>query len=154
MIKASDLKPTEKPGYRFRWNEAAVLDLELIKRLILQKNEDEYGLPIEIMEEEIRSGGLFNSSSEACLILINTEHRNDYFKYCLTLRKQGKMATVSLQYYGMSVLTGKARQAEERKQTLGGMLLNAVAGVNQAAYDAEYEYYEMVENLFQSVFED
>ena len=153
MIKATELKSTGKPGYRLRRENASQIDLGFIKSIIQNTNEEEYGLPIEISEDQIKSGSLFNSSIEEYLILTNVNHRDDYFKYCLTLRKQGKMATVNLQYYGSSVLTAKAQQTEERKNSLGGMLLNVVSGVNQAAYDAEYEYYEMLENLFQDAFQ-
>lgn len=154
MIKATDLKPTDHPGYRFRAEDAAILSLGGIRNTLLSKNEETYGLPIKIETNQIKSGGLLKSTIEDCLIITNTEHPTDYFGYCLTLSKQGKMAIVKLQYYGSSVLTGKANQTKEREQkgTLTGMLANAVFGVDQAAYNKEYEYYDALESLFAEIF--
>lgn len=154
MIKATELKSTGKAGIRFRSDDAAALNLESVKEMILKNNEESYGLPIQISKEQIKSGNLLKSTIEDCLIITNKEHPGDYFKYCLTLRKQGKMATISFQYYGSSILTGKAQDTEDRKKTgtLGGMLANALFGVDQAAFDAEYEYYAMLDSLLQETF--
>lgn len=149
MIKATELKSTEKPGIRYRGDMAATLTLGVVKELIERCNEENYGLPIQIRADQIKQGNLLRATIEDCLIVTNTQHSGDYFKYCLTLRKQGKMATLAFQYYGMSVLTGKANETEERKKsgTFSGFLLNKAFGVNQAELDAEYEYYEMLDNL-------
>lgn len=147
MLKRDDLKSTGKPGVRYERDTAEVISISLIQQLLKQENEEKFGLPIEISVDQVKSGGFFNSTTEDCIVITNKEHVSDYFKYCLTLQRQGKMAYLSIWYYGVSVLTGKANQTEARKGSLGGMLLNAVSGVNQSAYDAEYQYYDMLDNL-------
>lgn len=154
MIKSSELKPSGKNGYRFSAQTASDLNLDLIRIMLLECNNEQFGLPITVTKEQIKSGNILKSTIEDCLILANTAHQSDYFKYCLTLRKQGKMATVSLQYYGGSVLTAKMEQTQERAHKgLSGMIGNALFGVDQSAYDAEYEYYAMLEELFQAAFQ-
>lgn len=153
MIKATELKDTGKPGFRIREEQGFCLTLGMIKEKFIEENEKSYGLPIKILDEQVKSGGIFNSSIEDCLIITNIEHVTDYFKYCITLRKQGRIATVQLNYYGMSKLTGKMNAAEERKKngSLSGMLINAIAGPNKEAVQTEYDYYDMVEQIFAEI---
>ena len=155
MIKAKELKPTGKPGVRLRGESAEVVTLNLLQEMLLKTNAYTFGLPISVREDQLESGGLFSGTVQDCLIITNTEHPGDYFKYCVTLNKQGKMATINMQYYGQSELTGKAAKAEERRQSrsLRGALANAVFGVDEAAFAAEYEYYDMLEQLFNEIFE-
>lgn len=147
MIKRDVLTPSGKPSVRYSAENAQILSVEVAKKLLEDVNEEKYGLPITVMIDQVKSGGLFNSSVEDCVIIRNNEHSSDYFSYCLTIQKQGKMAYLSVYYYGMSTLTAKRRQSEERKGSLGGMLMNAISGVDQAAYDAEYQYYDMLDAL-------
>ena len=150
MIRTEDLKDTGKPGYRVGMD----ITLSMIRQKLEEINEEEYEMPIRFYYEQIKSGGLFNSSIEECLILENEEHSDDYFKYCITTRKQGKKTIIMMYYYGRSVLTGKARQTERRRETggIGGMILNAFSGVNETEYAAEYDYYDMVEEMFREAF--
>ena len=152
MISASILKPIEKPAFYIR-EENGPITLEVIKRVFEDINNDNYGLPINITYDQVKSGGFFNSSVEDCLIITNTLHPNDYFKYCITIRKQRKIATVTMTYWGTSSLTAQKNKQEERNQSgsLGGMLLNLVSGVNENDYNAEYQYYDMLEQMFVEV---
>lgn len=147
MIKRDQLKSSDKPGIRYSGENAEILNARFVRDLLESRNKEGYGLPIEISVDQVKSGGLLNSTVEDCVIITNTEHPSDYFKYCLTVQKQGRMAYLTIYYYGTSTLTGKANQSEARKGSLGGMLLNAISGVNQAAYDMEYQYYDMLDTL-------
>lgn len=149
MISASILKPIEKPAFYIR-EENGPITLEVIKRVFEDTNNNNYGLPINITYDQVKSGGFFNSSVEDCLIITNSLHPNDYFKYCITIRKQGKIATVTMTYWGTSTLTSQKNKQEERNQSgsLGGMLLNMISGVNENDYNAEYQYYDMLEQIF------
>ncbi len=156
MIKASELKDTGKPGYRASEAQIGyVITLDFLKQEFEKTNDEVYGLPVSIVKDQLKSGGLLSSTIEDCLVITNTEHPTDYFKYCITLKKQGKIATIRLNYYGSSVLTGKMNKADERKRSgsLSGMLLNAISGPNEAAYQEEYGYYDMIENIFREICE-
>lgn len=152
-VKAADLKvPQENAGYVIKGG--ADIELFLVKARILEINENEYGLPIAVCDAKLLSGGIFHRTETDCLIIANTAHTNDYFKYCLTIRVQGKSAFLSIRYYGESKLTGQMNKAEQRKesQSLSGSLANAMIGVDEAAYQDEYNYYEALNRLFESAF--
>ena len=153
MIKFDDLKPAGTPTYRLRGELAAEISLSIIGNELMIYNDENFGLPISILEDQIKSGGLFRSQIEDCLILTNTDHSKDYFKYCITLKKQGKMATVNMQYYGMSLLGWEKDKAEKRRDTFSGTIMNLVKGNNEVGYAAENEYYDMLEMLFREVFQ-
>ena len=143
MIKRDVLISSDKPDVRYRKDDAAAISVDLIQQLLEIINRQSYELPIDISVDQVKSGGLFNSSVEDCVIITNTEHPMDYFKYCLILQKQGKMAYLRKWYYGNSTLTRKSAQNGGR----GGFL--GFGGVNQAAFDAEYNYYDMLDELIQ-----
>lgn len=153
MIYASELKPIEKPNYRIREDDTPIT-LAGIKSYFESYNNENYGLPIRISFDQIKSGGLFNSTLEDCLSIINVQHENDYFKYCLTLRKQGRIAMVAMTYYGQSALTGQKNKQQEREQngSLGGILMNLFSSVDETQYAAEYDYYDMLEEMFSEMF--
>ena len=107
-VKAADLKvPQENAGYVIKGG--ADIELFLVKARILEINENEYGLPIAVCDAKLLSGGIFHRTETDCLIIANTAHTNDYFKYCLTIRVQGKSAFLSIRYYGESKL-GQGRE--------------------------------------------
>lgn len=153
VVKASDLKvPQENGGYIIQ--DGAGIELSAVKARILEVNEKEYGLPITVCDAKLLSGGALRRTEADCLIIANAEHTNDYFKYCLTIRAQGKSAFLSIRYYGESKLTGQMNKAEQRKESLSlsGSLANAMIGVDEAAYQDEYNYYEALNRLFESAF--
>ncbi len=150
-VKATDLKvPQENAGYVIK--DGADIELFMVKARILEINEKEYGLPIAVCDAKLLSGGIFHRTETYCLILTNTEHTNDYFKYCLTLRAQGKSAFLSIYYYGQSRLTGQMNKVEQRKESrsLSGSLANAMFGVDETAFQDEYNYYQALNRLFES----
>lgn len=150
MISASILKPIEKPSFYIR-EEGFTITLELIKEMFEKINNERYGLPISITYDQIKSGGFFNSSVEDCLLICNSIHPHDYFKYCITVKKQGKIATVTMTYWGTSTLTAQKNRQEERSGSIGGLLLNALKSVNENDYNVEYQYYDMLEQIFVEV---
>lgn len=151
MLKRTDLREAERATIRYRGEDAEALTIPRVCETIRALNERDYGLPLRVERDQLKSGNLFHSTVEECLTITNAEHVTDYLKYCLVLQKQGKMAYISTYTYGQSVLSGKAYQAEQRKGSLGGMLLNAISGVDQAAYDAEGQYYDMLNQLLDEV---
>lgn len=151
MINVKELQDTGKPGYRINEGKLGVtLTYDLLKKQLEKINEDTYGLPISITEDQVKSGGVFNSSVDECLVITNNEHPTDYFKYCITMRRQGKIATVIMNVFGTSKLTYKQSRAEERKKSgsISGMIMNAFLGPNETDVKNEYDYYDMIENLF------
>ncbi len=152
MIKENELRETNNPGYRLS-GEDANLTLEVMKSMFEGANNSMYNLPIEIEYEQIKSGGVFNSKTEDCLSITNTQHRSAYFKYCIIMRKQINTLIVQMKYYGSSLLTAEWELAEARKNGgLIGKAIGALKGFDQAAFDEEYAYYDMLMQTFAQLF--
>ena len=95
---------------------------------------------------------MFNSSTQDCLIIRNKEHLDDYFQHCVVCTRTGRTSTLELKYFGGSKLIGQANKTEERKGSFRGMLMNSVFRVNEEALNAEYEYYQLLTDLFKECF--
>lgn len=151
MIRDNELKPCDGLNYYLEEDVAQRYSLEVLKARIEQENEERYGLPLGFSYDNVKHGGLFNASTERCLLITNTEHPSDYFNYCAILRSKGKRGTLQFFYYGHSVLTGKKEQEEARGKNLGGMLLNALVRVDQTKYDEEYQYYADLDRMIDEI---
>lgn len=150
MISAKQLqcRPGGKGGFRVQDPKHEVT-LSVIRDAILQKNLQTYNIPLEITFDEIKMGGLLSSSVEECLVLSNPCH-DDYFKHAVQLRRQGDMVTLDMRTFGYSKLTEQHHKQQERKTkgTLTGFIAGNLLGPNEAEYAAEYDYYDMLDALF------
>lgn len=152
MVYLDGLKVFDDFPEQIRIKNGGTLSLADLKNA-LSAAISEYGVPVEIQEDQVQSGGIFNKKYEDCLCIINTEHESDYFKYCIRMQKTGTMAFVYVNYYGQSTLTGKKNQEEDRKNSgsLAKMALGAIFKVDQQAFDAEYNYYAVIFDALREV---
>ena len=148
MINGSNLKTTNE---RIRVPDPNV-SMQEFKETMEYLNGDTYRLPIEIVLDIAKFGGLFNSSTQDCLIIRNKDHLDDYFHHCVVCTRTGRTSTLELKYFGGSKLIGQANKTEERKGSFRGMLMNSVFRVNEEALDAEYEYYQLLTDIFKGCF--
>lgn len=150
MLKLDYLKEVDAFPGRVSIKKGGHLTLDHIEQ-ILKENLDEYGIPYELTRDEVQSGSIFSRAYEDCLCINHPEHRNDYFGYCIRLSVTGNVAFVTINYYGQSELTGKKRTEEGRKSR--GNILGYIIKTDQQAFDAEYQYYSIVESAIQEIFE-
>lgn len=148
MINGSNLKTTNE---RIRVPDPNV-SMQEFKETMEYLNGETYRLPIEIVLDTAKFGGLFNSSTQDCLIIRNKDHLDDYFHHCVVCTRTGRTSTLELKYFGGSKLIGQANKTEERKGSFRGMLMNSVFRVNEEALDAEYEYYQLLTDIFKGCF--
>ena len=92
--------------------------LEAIKTLITEKMGKK-GLSVLIKNDEIKSGGLFNSSKTPCIVIYNSNHQKDYIKYCITAQKQGVTTIVTTFTWGYSELRAKEMVAQHKRESRG-----------------------------------
>lgn len=157
MISANVLKKPDMdvPGYRIRGmgDIESRQFLDALKQKITEVNDASYGFPIMIADDKVKYGGMFNSTTEDCIVITNTEHETDYFWYVITAKKQAQVMVSEMFYYGQSKLTGRANATEQRKQsgTLRGLLMNAAFGVNENDLNAEYDYYQTLHEIYNSI---
>lgn len=154
MISAKDLqpRPNGKAGVRIRDEERSIT-LSTLKEALLQYNMEHFNIPLAIEFDQIKSGGLFNSTIEDCLVLSHPMH-TDYFQHVLYLRRQGSILTIEMSTYGYSKLTDQHNKQQNRKSsgTISGMILGNLMGPNESAYQEEYDYYNIIDLLFDSIF--
>lgn len=153
MVSTGNLRVFEDFPEKIRIKNAAELSLSMIQSS-LTDSLSEYGVPFSIRADQVQSGGLFNKQYEDCLCIVNPQHETDYFKFCIRLQKTGTMAFVYVNYYGESRLTGQKNQEDARRNSgsLAKMALGAIFKADQQALDAEYNYYEIVQDALRELF--
>lgn len=85
MIKNDFLQMSEIPVYQIQNDNVT---LEAIKTLITEEMGKK-GLSVLIKNDEIKSGGLFNSSKTPCIVIYNSNHQKELYKvlhYCSKTR--------------------------------------------------------------------
>ncbi len=124
---------------------------------------DEYGISLAMGYGEIRKGGMFSSDSVQCLIIANSNHQNDYYKYCVSLAFQGKVPFVTINQFGRSPQMEKEGRAQFAKEDRKGkslsyklgskfseMILNA--GKSADKFQEEQRFYAVMEDIISNVF--
>lgn len=98
MLKDKDLREF-RPTYRYSNGKEITLQTlqNAIKDIAMQ-----YQIPVAFYNDQIKSGGVFNSQVTDCIVIYHPEHRNDYYKIAISVQYQGTMAFVSAQDFGES----------------------------------------------------
>ena len=89
--------------------------MEIIQRRI-RECADKYNLSVTFSSEQVKSGGLFNSSVENCIVMYHPEHEKDYFKFCIRVNYQSDISILSVDTFGQSKQMDKAYRCDIAKQ--------------------------------------
>ena len=76
MIKADTLREF-RPSVRYK--DGSGITLQTVQSAIKDAAQS-MGIPVAFYAEQVKSGGLFNSSVEDCIVTYHPEHQNDYLK--------------------------------------------------------------------------
>ena len=98
MIKADTLREF-RPSVRYK--DGSGITLQTVQEAIKDCAQG-MGIPVAFYSDQVKSGGLFNSSVEDCIVMYHPEHQNDYFKFCIRVGRQGTYAFVSVNDFGQS----------------------------------------------------
>ena len=158
MIKDKDLREF-RPTVRYQNGNGVTLQTvqEAIKQAAMN-----FGIPVSFYADQVKSGGLLNSSTEDCLVLFHPEHQNDYFKFCIRVKRQGAYAFVYINDFGQSKQMNKDARADayredRRGQSLsykmGSMIGQAVTtiGKSKAKLEEEQNYYQCIFDIFDEI---
>ena len=147
MIKNDFLQMSEIPVYQIQNDNVT---LEAIKTLITEKMGKK-GLSVLIKNDEIKSGGLFNSSKTPCIVIYNSNHQKDYIKYCITAQNQGVTTIVTTFTWGYSELRAKEMVAQHKRESsvLGNIFSK---GASKTQMIEENFYYQTLEEIIIAVF--
>ncbi|MBQ2873614.1 MAG: hypothetical protein IJE89_06435 [Bacilli bacterium] len=158
MIKVDELREF-RPQVRYQNGEGITLAVvcEAIKECA-----HKYGIPVEFRYDEVKSGGLFTSSIEECMVMYHPLHQNDYYKFCIRVSHQGMYAFVSINDFGKSVQMNKAyreemyradRAGKEMSYKIGSVFGQMVStiGKSKAKLEEEERYYQCVSDIFDEI---
>lgn len=123
------------------------------------------GIPVAFKSDQVKSGGLFNSVVEDCLVLYHPQHEKDYYNFCIRVSHQGNIAFVSVNDFGNSRLEGNAGSKAYLKDTMRngsgaekvGALIGAGArrlikgGANKQKMEQEQQYYACLVDIFDQI---
>lgn len=98
MIKEKELLEL-RPEYRYMQGQEITLDK--IQNAI-QNKALSYQIPVGFYNDQIKTGGLLDSQTMECLVLYHPEHKNDYYKIVVSIKRQGTVAFVSAKRLGES----------------------------------------------------
>lgn len=158
MIKADDLREF-RPQVRYQNGEG--ITLGTVKDAI-KDCADKMGIPVAFTNDQVKSGGLFNSSVEDCIVMYHPEHERDYFKFCIRVKHQGVYAFVSINDFGQSKQMNKANTAEFMKQDRKGQSMSykvgsmigqglRTLGSSKQKLEEENMYYQCVFDIFDEI---
>lgn len=143
MISIKGLRPIDTlSNFYFQGN----LDLDMISNAIISKNNEKFGLPIEISKDQVKAGNWLNPNVQDCLVVTNTEHKDSYLKYVIRVFPQGATTSMKCDYWGIS--DNAVNQAKrENRRGLSGLVMNAISPDKQQEYQVEDTYYRMFNTI-------
>lgn len=158
MIKEKDLREFRD---MVRYRDGQGITLQTVQDA-LQDCADKMGIQVAFKSDQVKSGGLLNSSVDDCIVMYHPQHENDYFKFCIRVRKQGLNAYVSVNDFGQSKQMAKAGRAESYQQDrqgkdlsykIGSVIGQAITtiGSNKAKLEEEKMYYDCIFELFDEI---
>lgn len=158
MIKADELREF-RPQVRYQNGEGITLSTvqDAIKDCAMKM-----GIPVAFRGDQVKFGGLFNSSVEDCVVMYHPEHERDYFKFCIRVKRQGSYAFVMVNDFGQSKQMNKANTAEFMKQDrkgqsmsykVGSMIGQGLRTLGKSSQKLEEEnmYYQCVFDIFDEI---
>ncbi len=150
MIKADNLRKFH-PGVRIK--NGSGITLSAVQTAV-EKGAEDIGIPVAFYDDQVKSGGLFNSSVEDCIVMYHPDHERDYFKFCIRVGRQGSYAFVSVNNFGESKQIAKANYAENSKREGGPMLDRLVMTIGRSKQKLEEEqmYYQCIFDIFDEIF--
>lgn len=155
MIKAEVLRDF-RPNVRYQ--DGMDITLQSVQYAI-KECADKMGIPVSFYDDQVKSSGLFHSTTEDCVVLYHPDHADDYFKFCIRVRHQGVYAFVSVNDFGQSKQMNKEAAAgfgaEDRKgkslsYKIGSKVTERIltAGRNKQKMEEEEFYYQCIFDIF------
>lgn len=159
MIKADELQEC-RPQVRCKNGEE--ITLSKVQDAIMSSAQQK-GIPVEFRKDQVKSGGLFNSSVEDCVVMFHPDHERDYLNFCIRVKHQGTYAFVIINDFGQSKQLGMINFAEDSKADrrgksmsykVGSMIAQGILTIGKNTEKAENEqnYYNCVADIFDETF--
>lgn len=158
MLKADSLREFRPT---FRYEDGSDISLESVQTA-LENAANGMNIPVAFYNEQVKSGGLFNSTVEDCIVMYHPEHRNDYFKFCIRVNYQGNFAFISVNDFGQSKQMNKAgraeayradRQGQSASYKIGSLIGQGLTtlGKSKQKLEEEQRYYDCIEVILDEI---
>ncbi len=158
MIKADELREF-RPQVRYQDGEG--INLGTVQDAI-KDCADKMGIPVAFANDQVKSGGLFNSTVEDCVVMYHPEHERDYFRFCIRVKHQGVYAFVSINDFGQSKQINKAnavefaredRQGQSMSYKVGSLIGQGLRSIGSSKQKLEEEqmYYQCIMDIFDEI---
>lgn len=158
MIKADTLREF-RPTIRYQ--DGTDITLQAVQNALAEAAEEK-GVPVAFYGDQVKSGGIFNSTVEDCVVLYHPAHENDYFKFCIRVAYQGSYAFISVNDFGQSKQMNKENYAASYKADRAGKSMSykigsmvgqgiMTIGKNKQKLEEEKMYYQCLFDIFDEV---
>ena len=87
-MESINRKKVQQARDSIRYVNGSEVTYDAIK-IALEEVIENYGIDAVVEEATLYGGSLF-AKEESCLALVNPNHRNDYFKFCIVRKDAGK----------------------------------------------------------------
>lgn len=124
-----------------------ILSVNKIADLMKQKAE-ESGVPARISIDTVKEGGLFGKSYP-CVVIDHPYPPQRYFTDVYIINRN----IVNFYYFGESKANTATNKANDRKNTLSGMILNSISGSKEMEYQQEMMWHNQIYDVFEAVIE-
>lgn len=96
-IRERDLTAYSEP---IRMVDDATTDFDAIDAA-LRSVSATFGAELKVWKDDVERG-MFDMNPVPCLMLCHPEHKEDYFRFCITRKVQGKTCLIQIYTYGKS----------------------------------------------------
>ena len=127
------------------FRDATGLNAENIAACMKEKAEEQ-GVPANIRTDVVKEGGLFGKSYP-CVIIHHPNPPQQYFTDVYIINNN----TVNFYFLEIQKLILLLIKQMPEKTTIGGALINSIAGSKEMEYQAEMFWHKQVYDLFESL---
>ena len=108
MIRADELQEFRP---QVRYENPKGLNLGLLQNAI-RRSAEGLGIFVAFRDDQVKSGGIFNSTVEDCVVMYHPDHERDYFKFCIRVKQEGIYTYVNVNVCGQSTQMRKQNVAD------------------------------------------
>lgn len=98
MIKSKELTQYQPI---MRYADGNGMNLAMLQNALMEQ-ATKYQIPVQFYSDQIKDGGLLSADSTDCIVMFHPQHQKDYIKYVISIKRQGTMAFVAVDNYGIS----------------------------------------------------
>lgn len=111
----------------------------------MKEKASQMGVPMNVSIDTVKEGGLLGNKYD-CVVITHPNPPQQYFIHVIVINGR----TVNFYFFGNSKANYATNRANERKKKLSGMVLNAISGSSEMAYQEEMMWHRDVHEVFEA----